>query len=216
MDTKRQQQSQPPSPPRSRPYATNSIRVIQPPPPVLPPLRIPPPPLPSYCCPNQEKFKQLRKKLRIETFSQWKIAVTSLLLPLEINDSFASIKLHWYKIKSSISPFEKLQTTLLSERPRLHYILIQGYNRHHLFTQEEIKDDITSIFKKKREKRSISYVIEECCVRSNKYGKSVIGHMQPEVNQLLFIELLSSTRNPNMFHGLLDTIETYINHTCNH
>ena len=160
METKRSQPSPPQSNPRGPPLARlprplHPPAQIRPQAPLTPPLCIPPPPLPNYCCGNYERFRQLRKKLRIETFSQWKIALQQLLLPQDINERIVSIKLNWYKIKSSVTSFQALQNTLINERASLHYILIQGYNRHHLFTQEELKDDITAIFKKKKRKKII-------------------------------------------------------------
>ena len=212
---KRKQQPLPPLSPPKRLYT-----VLPPPLPPHPPLHLLPPqlqpPLPNYCCGNHEKFNQLKKNLKIENFSQWKAALQQLLLLQNIDERIININLCWYKIKSSVASFHSLKETLENERPTLHYILIQGYNRHHLFTQEELTDKIIVIFKKKKEKRSLLYVIEECCIRSNKYGKSIVGHMQPNINQLLFLEILSKTRNPCIFLGILDTLESsYINHTCN-
>ena len=120
--------------------------VPTPPLPPLSPLYPLPPPLPNYCCGNYEKLK-------IEKFSQWKSALQQFLQPQNIDERIINIKLYWYKIKSSVASFHSLKETLENERPTLHYILIQGYNRHHLFTQEE--DKITVIFKKKKRKKVI-------------------------------------------------------------
>ena len=174
-----------------------------------------PPPLPNHCCENYEKFKEIRRRLTIGNFNRLQPELEEVLSPRNIDEQTYQINLYWYKIKANICSFALLKETLESERPPLHYILIEGYNRHHLFTLEEINNKVTRAFKKKREKRSLLYIIEETCIRSNRYGKSIVAHMDMNVNQLIFLKILSKTRNPQIFDGVLTTLEsTYINHTC--
>ena len=174
-----------------------------------------PPPLPNHCCGNYEKFKEIKRKLTIENFNHLKLSLEKVLLPRNIDEQTIQINLYWYKIKANICSFDLLRKTLENERPSLHYILIQGFSRHHLFILEELSNKITLVFKKKREKRSLLYSIEETCIRSNRYGKCIIAHMDMNVNQLIFLELLSKTRNPHIFIGILNSLESaYINHTC--
>ena len=103
------------------------LHVVPSPPPPPPLFPHPLPPLPNYCCGNYEKFKQLRKKEKIENFAQWKATLQQLLEPQNIDERTISIKLYWYKIKSRVASFASLKETLENKRPTLHYILIQGY-----------------------------------------------------------------------------------------
>lgn len=52
-------------------------------------------------------------------------------------------------------------------------------------------------------------------VVSNRYGRGVIANMNANINVTSFVEILHKTRIDNIFNGTFDSLEEYINHTCN-